>query len=113
MEHRAHVQTTHSYVFTAQHPHQKSKPISYRGLYEVFKHAGKKAGIDFKFHDTRHTFVTRLVESGMDFSVVRILAGHEHITTTQKYVTLNTEYIAASLAKYWAASMMAGSEQSE
>ena len=108
MEHRSLIKTTHSYVFTAQHPHQQSKPISYRGLYEVFKRAGRKAGIDFKFHDTRHTFVTRLVESGMDLSVVRILAGHKHISTTQKYVTLSTDYIAESLSKYWSFSMMAG-----
>jgi integrase/recombinase XerD len=113
MEHRLSVNTAHSYVFTTQHPHQQNKPISYRGLYEVFKRAGKKAGIDFKFHDTRHTFVTRLVESGMDFSVVRILAGHKHITTTQKYVTLSTGYIAESLAKYWTSSMMMGGGQSE
>jgi integrase len=113
MEHRSSVKAAHSYVFTTQHPYHQNKPISYRGLYEVFKRTGKKVGIDFKFHDTRHTFITRLVESGMDFSVVRILAGHKHITTTQKYVTLSTEYIASSLARYWALSMMTGGEQSE
>ena len=113
MEYRASIKVEHSYVFTTQHPHQQNKPISYRGLYEVFKRAGKKAGIDFKFHDTRHTFVTRLVESGMDFSVVRILAGHKHITTTQKYVTLSTAYIAESLGRYWASSAITGGERSE
>jgi site-specific recombinase XerD len=110
MEHRSSVNTEHSYIFTAQHPYQHNKPISYRGLYEVFKRAGKKAGIDFKFHDTRHTFITRLVESGMDFSVVRILAGHKHITTTQKYVTLNNDYITKALSKYWASSVMLGGD---
>lgn len=113
MECRSNVKVAHSYVFTTQHPHQQNKPISYRGLYEVFKRAGKKVGIDFKFHDTRHTFVTRLVESGMDFSVVRILAGHKHITTTQKYVTLSTAYITESLGRYWAASVIKVGEQSE
>jgi site-specific recombinase XerD len=44
----------------------------------------------------------------MDFSVVRILAGHKHIATTQKYVTLSTDYIAESLAKYWASSVVEG-----
>lgn len=113
LEHRSYVKAAHSYVFTTQHPHQQNKPISYRGLYEVFKRAGMKAGIDFKFHDTRHTFVTRLVESGMDFSVVRILAGHKHITTTQKYVTLSTDYITKSMANYWALSAMNGGSQIE
>lgn len=113
IEHRSSVKTEHSYVFITQHPHQRNKPISYRGLYEVFKRAGKKAGINFRFHDTRHTFVTRLVESGMDFSVVRILAGHKHISTTQKYVSLSADYIASSLARYWASSLMTGGGQSE
>jgi len=113
MEHRSAVKVAHSHIFTTQHPHQKDKPISYRGIYEVFKRAGKKVGIDFKFHDTRHTFITRLVESGMDFSVVRILAGHKHISTTQKYVTLSSDYIADALAKYWASSAMTGGDQVE
>lgn len=113
MDHRSTVKAAHSFIFTTQHPHQQNKPISYRGLYEVFKRAGKKIGIDFKFHDTRHTFVTRLVESGMDFSVVRILAGHKHITTTQKYATLSTAYIAKSLSRYWASSAITGGDRSE
>lgn len=113
IEHRSLVKTEHNYVFTTHHPYQKNKPISYRGIYEVFKRAGKKVGINFKFHDTRHTFVTRLVESGMDFSVVRILAGHKHITTTQKYVTLSEDYVASALANYWASVSMTGGEQGE
>ena len=113
MDHRSTVKAAHSFIFTTQHPHQQNKPISYRGLYEVFKRAGKKIGIDFKFHDTRHTFVTRLVESGMDFSVVRILAGHKHITTMQKYATLSTAYIAKSLSRYWASSAITGGDRSE
>ncbi len=113
METRLAGKTSHSYIFATQHPYYQDKPISYRGLYEVFKRAGRKVGIEFKFHDTRHTFVTRLVESGMDFSVVRILAGHKHISTTQKYVTLSTEYIASSLTRYWASIQAAGGEQSE
>ena len=113
LEHCLSAKHANSYIFTAQHPFHQSKPISYRGIYEVFKCAGKKVGIDFKFHDTRHTFITNLVESGMDFSVVRILAGHKHIATTQKYVTLSSDYIARTLAGYWAKSAMIGGSQDE
>ena len=96
-EHCLSAKSADCYIFTAQHPSHQGKPISYRGIYEVFKCAGKKVGIDFKFHDTRHTFITNLVESGMDFSVVRILAGHKHIATTQKYVTLSSDYVVRTL----------------
>ena len=101
MEVRSNFDTDHSYIFTTQHSFHNNKRISYRGIYEVFKRAGKKAGLDFKFHDTRHTFVTNLIESGMDVSVVRILAGHAHIATTQKYITLSSKFIAKSLSEYW------------
>lgn len=113
LEHCPSAKSADSCIFTAQHPSHQGKPISYRGIYEVFKCAGEKVGIDFKFHDTRHTFITNLVESGMDFSVVRILAGHKHIATTQKYVTLSSDYIAKTLAEYWARSAMIGGSQDE
>lgn len=112
-EHRLPLAAEHNYLFTSQHPYQENRPVSYRGLYEVFKRAGSKVGINFRFHDVRHTFITRLVESGMDFSVVRILAGHEHISTTQKYTTLSTGFIAGSLAAYWASVMPGGGESHE
>ncbi len=108
--HRLSLQTDHNYIFTTQHSHHMNKPASYRGIYDVFKSAGRKIGIDFRFHDTRHTFITNLVESGMDFSVVRILAGHKHIATTQKYTTLSTKYIAKALGAYWKSSALTGGD---
>ena len=101
LENRSLIEADHDYVFTTQHPHYNNKQLTYRGIYEVFKRAADKAGIEFKFHDTRHTYVSKLVESGMDISVVRILAGHVHVSTTQRYVTLSSEFIARSLRSYW------------
>jgi len=101
LENRMMVETDHDYLFTTQHPHFNNKQITYRGIYEVFKRAADNIGIEFKFHDTRHTYVTNLVESGMDISIVRILAGHAHVSTTQRYVKLNSEFIANNLAEYW------------
>jgi integrase len=56
-------------------------PLSYRAINEVFRTAMKKAGVSFHFHALRHTLISALVESGMDISVVRIIAGHRQITT--------------------------------
>jgi len=36
-------------------------------------------------HDLRRTFVTRLLESGVDINTVRQLAGHSDIQTTARY----------------------------
>lgn len=46
----------------------------------------KKAGIDdFRFHDLRHTFATRLVQAGVDIYRVCHLLGHKDLKTTQRY----------------------------
>lgn len=113
IENRLQIETNHNFLFITHHPFQNNRPISYRGVYEIFKRAGSKIGLDFKFHDIRHTFITRLVESGMDFSVVRILAGHEHISTTEKYVTLSTKFITDSLAEYWDKTSVKGGNDNE
>jgi integrase len=40
---------------------------------------------DFKFHDLRHTFATRLAQSGIDLSMISRLLGHKDITMMQRY----------------------------
>jgi hypothetical protein len=45
-----------------------------------------KAGIvDCHFHDLRHTFATRLVQSGIDLYKVQRLLGHKSPIMTQRY----------------------------
>ncbi len=53
-----------------------------REFYKVLK----KAGIEnFKFHDLRHTFATRLAQKGIDIYKIAKLLGHEDIRMTQRY----------------------------
>ena len=55
-------------------------------LRRAFYNALKKAGIeDFKFHDLRHTFATRLAQKGVDLYKIAKLLGHEDIRMTQRY----------------------------
>ena len=68
----------------------------------------KEIGVDFNFHDLRHTFCSNLVQSGMDVSVVRMIMGHEHLSTTQKYTHLSNPYIEDSLSRYWNQSTLIG-----
>jgi site-specific recombinase XerD len=53
---------------------------------KIFRSAVEEAGIeDFKFHDLRHTFATRLVQAGCDIYKVQNLLGHKSPTMTQRY----------------------------
>jgi excisionase family DNA binding protein len=52
----------------------------------AFKAASRRAGIlKFRFHDCRHTFATRLVESGVDLITVKELLGHSTVKVTERY----------------------------
>ena len=55
-------------------------------LIRAFRRIVKKAGIeDFRFHDLRHTFATRLAQAGVDLYKISKLLGHKDIKMTQRY----------------------------
>ncbi len=52
----------------------------------AFRIALRRAGIqDFRFHDLRHTFATRIVQAGKDLYKVQVLLGHKTPIMTQRY----------------------------
>jgi integrase len=62
-------------------------PVTVSALKDAFERAVRKAGLDdFRFHDLRHTFGTRLAQMGKSLSVIQALMGHLSIVTTQRYV---------------------------
>ena len=71
-----------NYVFLSE----AGTKIDDRNLRRAFYKVLNKAGIkDFRFHDLRHTFATRLVQAGVDLYKVQKLLGHKDITMTQRY----------------------------
>ena len=51
-----------------------------------FHYTARKAKVeDFRFHDLRHTFATRLVQSGKDLYKIQRLLGHKTPSMTQRY----------------------------
>lgn len=56
-------------------------------LGKQFREALRRAGLeDFRFHDLRHTFGTRLAQKGADIFHIAKLMGHRNISTTMRYL---------------------------
>ncbi|WP_410738207.1 tyrosine-type recombinase/integrase [Citrobacter portucalensis] len=62
------------------------QPLTTTGLTGILAELQHTSGIArFTPHDMRRTFITRLLEQGVDINTVRQLAGHSDISTTTRY----------------------------
>jgi len=60
--------------------------LSAQGVTTVLQNLRQRAKIaPFSAHDLRRTFITRLLENGVDMNVIRQLAGHSDLATTARY----------------------------
>lgn len=64
----------------------------------AWRHAIERAGLtDFRFHDCRHDFASRMVQKGVDLAVVADCLGHRQLTMTRRYAHLRRETKAAAM----------------
>jgi len=72
---------------------------AFKGFKSSFDKAREKAGIeDFRFHDLRHTFASRLVQGGVPLYNVMHLTGHKSLEMVQRYAHLAPEFQEAAIA---------------
>jgi site-specific recombinase XerD len=58
----------------------------------------EKSGVaDFRWHDCRHTFCSRLAMKGVNLKVIQVLAGHTTIAMTARYAHLDDAALRAAV----------------
>jgi integrase/recombinase XerD len=76
---------------------------------------GLPGGLDL--HSLRRSYVTHLIESGMDPLFVQHQAGHEHSSTTALYTCVSSDYRTTTLRKALSSTLRqalnTGTEESE
>ncbi len=95
------------YIFTYKCKRSRGKrrkgqryPFSESGWRKDFKKALAAAGIyDFRFHDLRHTFTTRLLRATGNLKLTQKALGHRNIGTTVKYAHVLVDEIRDGMAK--------------
>ena len=56
------------------------------GLKRTWRRIKAQSGLDTRFHDLRHAFLTRLASKGLGAFLIQKAAGHANVRTSQKYV---------------------------
>lgn len=79
---------------------QKRTAFSGNTLCQLFSHLYRLAEVGgASSHSGRRWFITRLAHSGVSAKVIMTLAGHKHLTTTQRYIEVNDEMMRAAVRK--------------
>jgi len=80
-------------------PHPGEQKVNFHTLRWAFdEKALKKVKIrNFRFHDLRHTFASRLAQQGVDPYTIQKLMGHKTFTTTQRYAHHYSESLRSGI----------------
>ena len=82
------------YVFC----HKNGQPLkSFDG---AFRAVCKRAGINnFRFHDLRHTFCTRMASVGVNPFMIMQIVGHKDTTTAKRYTNPTDDHLLVAMGK--------------
>lgn len=76
---------------------QKGGHFSANSLCQLFAELYRFAGVaGASSHSGRRGFITKLAHGGVSAKVIMTLAGHKHLSTTQRYIDVNDEMLKAA-----------------
>jgi len=83
-----------------RHPNRgKRQPITYNGFRRTMTTALKAAGItDFRIHDLRHDFASKLLRATRDLALVKTALKHADISSTVRYAHVLDEDVREGIA---------------
>lgn len=77
---------------------QKRTSFSPNTLSQLMRSWYDQAGLDGgSSHSGRRWFITRLAHSGISPKAIMMLAGHKHLSTTQRYIDVNDQMMRAAV----------------
>jgi integrase/recombinase XerD len=77
---------------------QKRTAFSANTLCQLMRGFYDQAGLDGgSSHSGRRWFITRLAHAGISPKAIMMLAGHRHLSTTQRYIDVNDELMRAAV----------------
>lgn len=77
---------------------QQLTAFSANTMCQLFLDIYKACGLtNASSHSGRRTFITRLAEQGINVRLLAELAGHQHISTTQRYIDVNPQQLARAV----------------
>lgn len=101
---RSNVMAHRRYVFTrvSQQTGERIPIVPNGGVFNTaFRKALADAGIeDFRFHDLRHTFATRLLRRSRNLKLVSKCLGHTMLETTSRYAHVLVDDMRAELEEF-------------
>lgn len=104
---RANTPQERAYVFTYLSKDGERYRIDETGgyIWSLWRQALEEAGIeDFRFHDLRHTFATRMLRQTGNLKLVSRLLGHTKVETTARYAHVLDDDLAAAMEAFSVAS---------
>ena len=81
---------------------RRGTPLSRISVFTMIKQMAQDADIQKNIspHTFRHSFATHLYEGGADLRVIQEILGHEHITTTEIYAHVQSQYLRDTIVLY-------------